>query len=434
MDNNFNNQQGFNPQGQNNFQGYNQSVQTGMNTGYNETANNSYQDNSGYDNSYQDNNGYNNGYQYNNGYGNGYPDNSGYDNGYQGNNGYDNGYQGDGGYYDDYQYDDGYYDDYQYGKPKKANPGVIVGLTLLFLVTIAAVTVLIVVFVKNGKDKDEDNQSTTSATAVTTTTMSTDISTTEAITTEASTEAITTEAPAPTPFAEVNGYAWNDPYAGLQLASYPFAAYDATGTKLTDDEIVFDNITGNYTFDNITKSAPDANGYVTITVPYTITTHIRLTSKETVTASYSATAYNRLFNYSDYYTGTQIKQGWDYNTGKWATDYVYTDITYNNQTFRIGVLVSDEYNFPEFSFVEENTVGRVYETTTERKITINFYVPADYDGLVLSITKEGYTDAWFNADSTADGTQTYSILGPDECGWTYTADQLYFFKVNDYIR
>ena len=179
---------------------------------------------------------------------------------------------------------------------------------------------------------------------------------------------------------------------------------------------------------------PDANGYVTITVPYTITTYIRCTTKETVTASYSATAYNRLLNYSDYYTGTQINQGWDYNTGNWATDYVYTDITNNNQTVRIGVLVTEEYNYPEYSFVEQNDAGWVYDSTTERKTTINFYIPADYDGLVLSIPKEGYTEAWFNADSTADGTQTYNILGPDECGWTYTPDQLYFFKINDYIR
>lgn len=348
--------------------------------------------------------------------------NDGYNNGYDGN--YNDGY--------DYGYDNNYNDGYNnYYRPKKKT-GLVVAIISSIVVFLTVLTILIVVLVKGGKNKDttETSDATTSAT---TEAITTGAASTEAVTTEAITE-VTTEAPAPTPFAEANGYAWNDPYAGLQLASYPFAAYDATGTKLTDDEIVFDNITGNYTFDNITKSAPDANGYVTITVPYTITTHIRLTSKETVTASYSATAYNRLFNYSDYYTGTQIKQGWDYNTGKWATDYVYTDITYNNQTFRIGVLVSDEYNFPEFSFVEENTVGRVYETTTERKITINFYVPADYDGLVLSITKEGYTDAWFNADSTADGTQTYSILGPDECGWTYTADQLYFFKVNDYIR
>ncbi|MBQ7706210.1 MAG: hypothetical protein IJT72_00340 [Lachnospiraceae bacterium] len=449
MDNNFNNQQGYPQSGQPNMQGYSQSGQPNM-QGYPQSE---QPDMQGYNDGYNDGNydsGYNNGYDngsydnggYNDGYNNGNYDNGNYDGGYNNgnygseyNNGYDNGYNDgynnsnyDNGYNDGY-YDDGYgYDNYM---PKKKT-GLIVAITAAIVVFIAAIAILIVMLVK-GKDKKNSED-----TSETTTSVSTELSTaatTEVVsTTDTTTEATTTEAPAPVPFAEEKGFTWSDPYAGLQLASYAFSYYDATGTHLTDDQIVFDNTTGNYTFGDITKSAPDASGYVTVTVPYTISTYIKCTVKDNISESYSATAYNRLLSYSDYYTGTQLKQGWDYNAKNWANDYVYTDITYNNQTIQIGVLVTDEYIHPEYSFVEQNDVGYVYDATTERHITLKFYIPADYDGLVLSIPKEGYTEAWYNATSYDDGTQTYNILGPDEAGWTYTPDQLYFIKVNDYIR
>ena len=87
-----------------------------------------------------------------------------------------------------------------------------------------------------------------------------------------------------------------------------------------------------------------------------------------------------------------------------------------------------------YDFVENREEGTLYELYKESNYIFEFYVPEDYDGLVLSNTFDGYTEEWYNApDIDGEGLGIYA-LGPDTNGWTYTADQLFFIRVNDYIK
>ncbi|MBQ7706213.1 MAG: hypothetical protein IJT72_00355 [Lachnospiraceae bacterium] len=304
---------------------------------------------------------------------------------------------------------------------------------LLITMTFVLLTVLIKRYNKANSAKGNS--------AVTTETTTEDVSkiTTEDVTTEATTMASTeavTEAPAPVPFAEEKGFTWSDPYAGFDLSVYPYAYYynedfSAEVEYVTPEELNYEPTTAKYSFSDIEKSDPDENGNVTITIRYDVNIDVICTPY--VNDKYALLYLDSCaFSFSDYYTGTKIEPGyvWDEECEEYdlSDDYNYTDINWNGQTIHIGVKVTKKYDYSEYTEIGDGSDK--YSAHDLTIYDISFIIPADYDGLVLSIPKSGYTEEMEYSSESGDNT---CVLGPDDYNLTYTPDQLYFIKVNDYI-
>lgn len=136
---------------------------------------------------------------------------------------------------------------------------------------------------------------------------------------------------------------------------------------------------------------------------------------------------------SDYYTGITLTEPpmSRPDMGETPTSAT-TNLEWNNQTITItfqGYECTPSYGEET---IEARENGEYHYHTNSDSLVYTLYVPADYDGLVISVPREGYTEAFYNA-ALVDATNP-PVLGPDKKGITYTPDQLIFFRVNENIR
>ena len=321
------------------------------------------------------------------------------------------------------------------GTGGKGNKGLIIALVSVIAVVVILAIVLIVVLVKKNKDDDDTTETTTTTTETTTTEATTTEATTTEATTEETTEA-TTEEPAPLPYAEENGLTFSPLSNDYSLTTYTFPLDHETHEDLSSDIAEGIPTPAQFTFGEITRTEPDENGYVTITIPYSISTNSDVLLKSDV--NFSAHCYFWFLDLHDYYTGLIFNHELNNETLE------FTEITWDEKTYNIGVSEAVESNNDSgYTLVEEQEGGNLYRRNFTYNITITIYAPADYDGLVLRGYRDdyiqAYDDAWniykaseeYNEDTAAP--QQY-ILGPDAVGWTFTPDQLYLIRVSDYLN
>ncbi len=284
---------------------------------------------------------------------------------------------------------------------------------------------------------------TTEATTVATTEATTEATTaatteaTTAATTEATTAA-TTEAPLPKAYGEEHDYTWTDPYGGLELPAYSYCQ-DENGNPIPQECGYASQNPVRYVFGDIQASEPDIYGYVSIRVPVTVVSDTFYTYVKSPWASYCDCNFS-VFKVSDYYSGMVLDYPeWDRETANYVQERKKTDVTWNGQTYTLYMSVSKTFtyggdgdnSFDQVDVLQDGSI--VYELYEEEHYAYEFYVPADYDGLVLSLPRAGYTKERFEAKEINSDSPKY-CLGPDSCGWTFQQEDLHLIRVSDNLR
>ena len=176
---------------------------------------------------------------------------------------------------------------------------------------------------------------------------------------------------------------------------------DKDGKTIDIEEVEFKDSVKTYNFYDYSVSEEDENGYVTYSFKYDSDMEIEYKSIKNQ-------------NYSWYYSYSSVSPGFfDYYTGDMyyvnsisldnrnvvllqedksdddEDKYKYTDITWNNKTYKIGVYTETESEWQGNKLLEDTNEYKKYGDTDKSKTTVYIYAPKDYDGLMVSILKRG---------------------------------------------
>lgn len=244
----------------------------------------------------------------------------------------------------------------------------------------------------------------------------------------------TVEAPAAVPYAEEQGFTFEDPYAGdFYFPTYAQVYYlDGNGNRTGEvDPSTVELISSDcqYQFRPFTVSEPDGDGNVLLTIACDAEYHTTLIDKG-IGSDHDVGTYWRVFRLFDYYTGQQIDLP-AYSELTYDTEPVYTEIEWMDKPVRIGLTSYEEWKYGEYEDKEKTAEGyQVKESTTKGTVFYQVTMPKDYDGLMLVGYKDGVNEELFNAPSQ-DYVEKTMILGPDNYGLTYTKDDLVLIRVSD---
>ena len=172
------------------------------------------------------------------------------------------------------------------------------------------------------------------------------------------------------------------------------------GDVINLEGITFDKSIATYKFYGYNESEEDENGYKTFSFKYDTEVPIK----------YYATNVNRpswYYSYSevspiifDYYTGdcynkkvisidnTVKELDGDVKNNK-EENMKYTDISWNNKTYKIGVSMETKSKWDGGKAGETKNNITSYTDTDRATITVKIYAPKDYDGLMIGILKRG---------------------------------------------
>ncbi len=195
--------------------------------------------------------------------------------------------------------------------------------------------------------------------------------------------------------------------------------------------------------DDITATKPDKEGYIEVTVPYTISIY------DTIAVSKDSYLSSRTGNWCSYpsfmdaYTGDMIccYHWWDYRPEE-DYDPGITTVEWGNKTYTIYDYRGDTKDniFP----TEYKETGRESDGLHGEKESIVYYnhifrIPKDYDGLTMVIMKEYTKDnalAYIESDEDViHETNGYNVFDKKlYYGVDVTADDFYFVKICDYIK
>ncbi len=244
----------------------------------------------------------------------------------------------------------------------------------------------------------------------------------------------TVEEPAAVPYAEEQGFTFEDPYAGdFYFPTYAQVYYldgDGNRTGEVDPEAVeLISSDCHYQFRPFTVSEPDGDGNVLLTIACDAEYNTTLIDKN-IGRDNDVGTYWRVFRLFDYYTGQQIDLP-AYSELTYDMEPAYTEIEWMGKPVRIGLLSYEEWAYGEFEDKEKTAEGyQVKESTTKGTVFYQVTMPEDYDGLMLVGYKDGVNEELFNAPAQ-DYVEKTMILGPDNYGLTYTKDDLVMIRVSD---
>ena len=337
---------------------------------------------------------------------------------------------------------------------KKKHTGVLVAVIVAIVAALGVGGFFLVRFLT--KDKEETTtEAATDKPAFTTEAMITTEETTTEATTETTTEATTTEAPKPKTYLEEHGI------VETSLDEQPFVLparqwvmdYDQKNYLSEDVARGLPN-PWTATFGEMTKSEPDENGYVTVTIPIT-----QKHSSQVITASRDASFYSGYyrwtFDFFDAYTGKMIEWS-DYNSEKNDYDIKYTNVEWEGRTYTISARMedvddnSDEY----FNYIGEAEGGYLFEMNIEKTSNMIVTMPYDYDGLCLVNYEDLVDDSYYEAlkklygqdepevatalsPTTSTDITANHIMDDITIGdWTkpVASTEVILIKVNDYLK
>ncbi len=316
--------------------------------------------------------------------------------------------------------------------PAKKHTGVIIAVIVSVIIIAAAIVVLVIVLNKK-KDKDSSDDTRDTSTTVTATTSETE--TTTATTTE--------ETPAePVPYAEENGLTnWTDPYEEFDLQAYTFADFEDYSVVPESIVTPIQNM-AHYKVLDISKSEPDEDGYVTYNFEYEITLteqFIHYPENDDTERQIYVNSNPSYFFPCDYYTGVNFNvPEWDHDTYNYKDEYAYTTIDWGDEPFDAGLKVSVEYLYGDdgdsyYDLVGERDGGDLYQIVEKSTLTYSIYVPADYDGLLMGNYYDGITEN-YNIRDITNVADSYYIFGPNQFGDTFKPEDLFFVRVDDYVK
>ena len=156
-----------------------------------------------------------------------------------------------------------------------------------------------------------------------------------------------------------------------------------------------------YKFLDYAVSEPDENNYVIYSFKIDATTPIEYT--EIANKKYPYHKYTYLFSQPsifDYYTGDICKEKhvstnntvnfYDINDHK-DEDMAYTDITWKDKTYKIGVRIELSAKWDGIQKEKNNDGTNTVRDTHRSTVNMYVYAPKDYDGLMIFLKKSGTT-------------------------------------------
>lgn len=178
-------------------------------------------------------------------------------------------------------------------------------------------------------------------------------------------------------------------------------AKDADKNIISPDGVTFEEAVATFKFYDYEVSEEDENGYANFSYKY----DIEIPIKYTVDTSKSNPKWSRTLALPcavqfDYYTGdvyreknasvngTKINY---YNTDNIGAteDMNYTNITWEDKTYRIGVRTEAESKWDGSQEVQSADGIKTYTDVCRSTITVYIYAPKEYDGLMIALYKGG---------------------------------------------
>ena len=203
--------------------------------------------------------------------------------------------------------------------------------------------------------------------------------------------------PEPTPFAVARGLSIGSPATYSNLPAIPVC---------DDPDVTVLPSTCTISQPSISAGAPDAEGYVTYNISYTITTkcHMGTTKEDPQATPY--TIWFESYNLYDYYTGsTYFSPNVDAAGGQ-DSDSASATGEHGGKSFTVTSQVSSQKLAESGSdWVESESPEYTYEIHSDLvyRMTMTVRAPADYDGLMLGLNVVDQPDVTPSTDSLSSG-------------------------------
>ena len=204
------------------------------------------------------------------------------------------------------------------------------------------------------------------------------------------------------PYVEEKGIKLSSAKDTYTLSVEPYFK-DENGNVIDMDGITFKESICTYEFSDYTVSEPDENGYATYSYKVTATTPIEYVEED---KTYPYHKYTYLFvqpSLFDYYTGqiysekhVSVNNSINYyDMNNVTEDMAFTEVTWKDQTYKIGVRVESESKWDGIKKESNGDGTNTVRDTRHTTVTTYVYAPKDYDGLMVFFRKNGTTKQEF---------------------------------------
>lgn len=200
------------------------------------------------------------------------------------------------------------------------------------------------------------------------------------------------------PFVEENGI---EILSAKNIYENPVTIFtqDENNNIIHIDNISFEDSKAKYTFYDYSVSNEDENGYVTFSFKYDQEVPIKYTANN-IQSNWFYSYSSVLPSLFDYYTGEEYREKnvslddgyiniYDDNKSNNDKEMKYTDISWDGNTYKIGVRTETNSKWEGNRIIENKENKTVYGDTSHTTTTVYVYAPKDYDGLMISILKRG---------------------------------------------
>lgn len=201
------------------------------------------------------------------------------------------------------------------------------------------------------------------------------------------------------PYVEENNIKVVSSKDEFKIPFEPYARDKTDKSPIDIDGVNFEDTIGIYKFYGYSESDVDENNYVTYSFKYDVVVPISYTID---TSKLNNTNWSRsyaflLANVFDYYTGELYREKNISVTGNLnfhnindvTDDMAYTNITWNDKEYKIGVRMESSSKWDGVTKVNSTGSIETYNDTNRLTVIGYIYAPKDYDGVMVSLNKNG---------------------------------------------
>ena len=201
------------------------------------------------------------------------------------------------------------------------------------------------------------------------------------------------------PYVEENNIEIVSSTDEFKIPIKPYARNKEDKTPIEVDGVAFEDTIGTYKFYDYSISDVDENNYVTYSFKYDVVVPISYTID---TSKLNNTNWSRSYaflqaNVFDYYTGELYREKNIsvtgnlnyYNIDDVIDDMAYTNITWNDKEYKIGVRMESSSKWDGVTKVNSSQGIDTYNDTHRLTMIAYIYAPKDYDGVMVSLNKNG---------------------------------------------
>lgn len=201
------------------------------------------------------------------------------------------------------------------------------------------------------------------------------------------------------PYVEENNIKVVSSKNEFKIPFKPYARDKTDKLPIDIDGVNFEDTIGIYKFYGYSESDVDENNYVTYSFKYDVVVPISYTID---TSKLNNTNWSRSYaflqaNVFDYYTGELYREKNISVTGNLnfhnindvTDDMAYTNITWNDKEYKIGVRMESSSKWDGITKVNSTGSIDTYNDTNRLTVIGYIYAPKDYDGVMVSLNKNG---------------------------------------------